>query len=56
LLGDLVDGSPTAIAALKTRLAPIEPPSREDTRADEQNAMRAAYEDGDATERIDRLR
>jgi enoyl-CoA hydratase/carnithine racemase len=56
LLGDLVDGSPTAIAALKTRLAPIEPPSREDARADEQNAMRAAYEDGDATERIDRLR
>lgn len=55
LLDELVDGSPSAIAALKTRLAPIEPPSLERARSDEQEAMRAAYEDGDAAERIREL-
>lgn len=55
LLEDIVGSSDTAIAALKAQLAPIETPTRQEARADEQAAMRSAYEDGDAPERIRRL-
>mgnify|MGYP006270395927 FL=1 len=55
LLSDVTESSGAALAALKTQLAQLDSPTREQARADEQDAMRSAYEEGDAPDRIRRL-
>lgn len=55
ILVRLVTTSTAAIAALKSQLASVEIPNTEAARLDEQVAMRRAYEDGDAPERIEEL-
>ncbi|MCD2203387.1 enoyl-CoA hydratase/isomerase family protein [Halobacterium sp. KA-6] len=55
LLKNIGESSSTAITALKAQLAPVGTPTREQIQADEQAAMRLAYEDGDASKRIQQL-
>lgn len=52
VLAEFASTSTDAISALKSQLAPIEIPEEETARRDEQAAMRAAYEDGDASKRL----
>lgn len=55
LLSQLDASSSAALAALKSQLASLEHPGRDQAAAVEQAAMRSAYEEGDAVDRIGRL-
>lgn len=52
LLADLAGSSTGAVAALKYRMAGVTPLDGDELRTAERAAMRTAYEDGDALERI----